>query len=81
MIAVVAEKRDRSRLPVAAAFDHVEGGLPVEWLTTAEADVLSDELLGRYSGFFLASGVYERPDAAVRVVRLARERGVPLVGT
>jgi CTP synthase (UTP-ammonia lyase) len=51
-----------------------------EWLPTESID--GDERLARYDGFWIAPGSpYRSMDGALRAIRSARERGVPLVGT
>jgi hypothetical protein len=59
----------------------VNPNLSLDWFTTAELQARSDEALGQYSGFFFGAGDYVHPEAALGPIRLARERGVPLVGT
>lgn len=54
-----------------------------EWVRTIEVDPVSPHRrLGTYSGLMIApSSPYESMDGALAAIRLARERGVPLVGT
>jgi CTP synthase (UTP-ammonia lyase) len=58
-------------------------GVRFEWVPTTE--VLAErpeDRLGRYHGIFIApSSPYRSMEGALAAIRLARERGVPLVGT
>ena len=57
------------------------GGAEWEWIPT-DAVPPADALLDRYSGFWIApASPYKSMEGALGVVTLARERGVPLVGT
>ena len=65
-----------------AALGHVSEPLPVEWIATDALDADLDLQLGDISGLFISpSSPYRDMDAALRVIRFARERGVPLFGT
>jgi CTP synthase (UTP-ammonia lyase) len=65
-----------------AALTHVAEPLPVEWIATDEIDADVEGQLGRFSGLFISpSSPYRDMDSALRVIRYARERGVPLFGT
>ena len=56
-------------------------GADWEWIPT-DAVPEPDRLLERYAGFWIApASPYRSMQGALGVVRLARERGVPLVGT
>jgi len=63
------------------ALAHV--GLDAEWVPTVEILPESPEArLARYAGLFIASGSpYRSMEGALAAIRLARERGVPLVAT
>ena len=58
-------------------------GLALEWVRTTEVEPDRPEArLGRYAGIFIApSSPYRSMDGALAAIRLARECGVPLVGT
>jgi CTP synthase (UTP-ammonia lyase) len=64
-----------------AALTHV--GAPFEWVTTT--DVPSDQperRLAGYRGLMIApASPYRSMEGALAAIRLARERGVPLVAT
>jgi len=52
---------------------------PFEWVPTPEVD---EARLSRYGGLLIAPGSpYRRMEGALRAIRFAQERGVPLVGT
>ena len=62
------------------ALAHAPGSLPFEWLATDT--VGAGEPLSGYGGIFIApASPYRDMDGALRAIRYARERGVPLVGT
>ncbi len=62
-----------------ASLDHA--GAEPEWVPT-DAVPPADELIERYPGLWIApASPYRSMDGALAAVRLARERGVPLVGT
>ena len=58
-------------------------GVRFEWVPTTEVQPEQPEnRLGRYHGIFIApSSPYQSMEGALAAIRLARERGVPLVGT
>jgi CTP synthase (UTP-ammonia lyase) len=58
-------------------------GLRFEWVPTVEVEpARPHDRLGKYAGLFIApASPYESMEGALAAVRLARERGVPLVGT
>lgn len=59
----------------------VGAGADREWIAT-DAVPGPQTLLERYAGFWIApASPYRSMQGALGVVRLARERGVPLVGT
>lgn len=62
------------------ALAHAPGSLPFEWLGT---DRVGDgEALGRYAGILIApASPYRDMGGALRAIRHARERCVPLVAT
>lgn len=78
-IAVVGDYQPENETHTAtdAALGHV--GLAFEWLAT---DGLDAERAVSYDGVWIApASPYRDMDAALEAIRLARERGVPLVGT
>lgn len=69
-----------------AALDHAAASVSVEldvrWLPTNGLRHLDPEALDRYDALWCAPGSpYKSLDGAVRAIRLAREHGVPLIGT
>jgi CTP synthase (UTP-ammonia lyase) len=57
-------------------------GADFEWLATTDAAQAEEEQLARYAGFLVAPGSpYASMDGALRTIRIARERGIPLLGT
>ncbi|HEY7196418.1 MAG TPA: hypothetical protein VH306_04490 [Gaiellaceae bacterium] len=61
-----------------AALGHV--GIAFDWVGTDEVD--PEEAVERYDGLWIApASPYRDMEAALEVIRLARERGVPLTGT
>lgn len=65
-----------------SALGHASGGVRFEWVAT---DTIGDDheaRLSRYDGIWIApASPYRSMDGALRAIRFARERGVPLVGT
>lgn len=60
-----------------------DAGLPFEWVPTETVDPGRPRArLDRYRGLFIApASPYRSMEGALAAARLARERGVPLVGT
>lgn len=65
------------------ALEHaVRAPLRFEWLATETAEKTSDDELASYAGLLIAPGSpYLSMDGALKAIRVARERGVPLLGT
>ncbi len=65
------------------ALEHaVRAPLRFEWLATERAAELDDAVLASYAGFLIAPGSpYRSMDGALKAIRVAREQGVPLLGT
>ncbi len=62
------------------ALAHAPASLPFEWLATDEVGGTAS--LERYAGILIApASPYRDMGGALRAIRFARERGVPLVGT
>jgi CTP synthase (UTP-ammonia lyase) len=81
MVGVVGDFNPRNKTHVATNEGLGHAGLAFEWVAT---DAVNDaaECLGRYAGLFIApASPYRSMDGALRAIRYARERGVPLVGT
>ncbi|HTU01981.1 MAG TPA: hypothetical protein VMG58_09205 [Candidatus Sulfotelmatobacter sp.] len=61
----------------------MHAGIRFDWVPTT--DVRADrpeERLGRYDGLLIApASPYRHMEGALGAIRLARERGIPLVGT
>jgi CTP synthase (UTP-ammonia lyase) len=57
-------------------------GVAFEWFATEDAAAAAEDELASYSGFLVAPGSpYASMDGALRAIRVARERGIPLLGT
>jgi CTP synthase (UTP-ammonia lyase) len=57
-------------------------GVPFEWVGTVDAAAAPEDELVRYAGFLVAPGSpYVSMDGALRAIRVARERSIPLLGT
>ena len=58
-------------------------GVRFEWVPTTDVHpARPQDRLGGYDGIFIApSSPYQSMEGALAAIRLARERGVPLVGT
>jgi CTP synthase (UTP-ammonia lyase) len=65
------------------ALEHaVRPPLRFEWLASERAAELDDAELASYAGLLISPGSpYRSMDGALRAIRVARERGVPLLGT
>lgn len=64
---------------LTASLEHA--GAEAEWVPT-DGVPPADELIERYAGLWIApASPYRSKDGALGAVRLARERGVPMVGT
>lgn len=80
---------DPSFPPHAATTDALEHSatalatdVDVEWLSTEALISTSESEFERFDGFLCAPGSpYRSLDGAIRVIRLARERGWPMLGT
>ena len=82
LIGVVAdyEPANATHRATDEALAHAPGSLPFEWLATDE--VGDGEVLSRYAGLVIGpASPYRSMDGALRAIRFARERGVPLVAT
>ena len=79
-VAVVGDYQPANETHTAtdAALGHV--GVEFDWLGTDSVD--PEEAASAYDALWIApSSPYRNMEAALEVIRLARERGVPLVGT
>ncbi|MGA9761150.1 MAG: gamma-glutamyl-gamma-aminobutyrate hydrolase family protein [Gaiellaceae bacterium] len=65
------------------ALEHaVRPPLRFEWLATEAAAGMDDAELASYAGLLISPGSpYRSMDGALKVIRVAREQGVPLLGT
>jgi CTP synthase (UTP-ammonia lyase) len=71
-----------THLATNAALGHVADPLPVEWIATDKIAADVEAQLGDFAGLFISpSSPYRDMDGALRVIRFARSRGVPLFGT
>jgi CTP synthase (UTP-ammonia lyase) len=65
-----------------AALGHVPQPLPFEWVPTDRISPDPEEQLSACRGVMIApASPYRSMIGALRAIRFARERGVPLVGT
>ena len=79
-VAVVGDYQPANETHTAtdAALGHV--GVEFDWLGTDSFD--PEEAASVYDALWIApASPYRNMEAALEVIRLARERGVPLVGT
>ena len=57
-------------------------GCAFDWVPTGDCAGAAPERLGGYDGVFVApASPYRSMDGALAAIRVARERGIPLVGT
>jgi CTP synthase (UTP-ammonia lyase) len=56
-------------------------GRGFEWLATEDAAEADDDELASYAGFLVAPSPYRSMGGALRAIRVAREREIPLLGT
>ena len=81
-VAIVGDfdPKNKTHLATNDALDHL--GLEFEWLPTESIGDDPAPPLRRYAGVWIApASPYCSMDGALRTIRYARERGVPLVGT
>lgn len=72
--------QNRTHLATNRALEGI--GLRFEWVATTDLQGEAAPRLRRYDGVWVApSSPYGSMDGALRAIRYARERGVPLVGT
>jgi CTP synthase (UTP-ammonia lyase) len=79
-VAVIGDYQPENETHAAtdAALGHV--GLEFEWIGTDAVD--PEDAVAAHDGLWIApASPYRNMEAALEVIRLARERGVPLVGT
>src|SRR5262249_12708446 len=82
LVGVVGDCNPRNATHVATNDGLAHAGLDFEWVPT---DAVGNDVtarLGGYAGVFIApASPYRSMDGALRAIRHARERAVPLVGT
>lgn len=81
-IAVVGDWNPANETHVATntALDHA--GTSYEWVPTEACDDNAAKRLSGYAGVFVApASPYRSMEGALEAIRIAREHGVPLVGT
>jgi CTP synthase (UTP-ammonia lyase) len=81
VIGVVGDRQpgNHTHASLDASLEHA--GATWEWIPTDRMPP-DERLLRRYSGLWIApASPYRSMDGALRAIRFARERGVPLVGT
>ena len=83
-VAVVGDREptNRSHLALDTVMARLPFGIDAHWLATDKAACISDSALGDLNGIWMASGSpYRSLDGALRAIRFARERNVPLLAT
>jgi CTP synthase (UTP-ammonia lyase) len=82
LVGIVGDFNPRNTTHIATNDALTHAGLRFEWVPTEGVGSDAAARLGRYAGLWIApASPYRDMDGALRAVRLARERGVPLVGT
>jgi CTP synthase (UTP-ammonia lyase) len=83
IVGVVGDYNPENLTHLATESGLAHAAIRFEWVSTT--DVRADgpeERLGRYAGLFIATASpYRHMDGLLAAIRLARERGVPLVGS
>ncbi len=75
------QPHNATHVATTRALRDLPGGTSFEWLATDELPAKPGSLQG-FDGFFIApASPYRDMEAVLEVIRFARERGVPLVGT
>ena len=81
-VAVVGDFNPRNHTHIATNESLAHVGLVPVWVPTDAVDVDVATQLAPFPGIWIApASPYRDMDGALRAVRHARERGVPLVGT
>jgi CTP synthase (UTP-ammonia lyase) len=83
LVGIVGDFAPDNHTHQATAAGLAHAGVPFEWVPTTEVPPDGPEhRLASYDGIFIApSSPYRSMEGALAAIRLARERGVPLVGT
>jgi len=83
LVGIVGDFNPRNSTHEATNAGLAHAGIRYEWVPTEQIDpARALERLGPYAGMLIApASPYVSMDGALAAVRLARERGVPLVGT
>jgi CTP synthase (UTP-ammonia lyase) len=83
VVGIVGDFDARRPTHVATSQALAHAGIHAEWVPTVDVMPQKPEArLTRYAGLFIApASPYRSMDGALAAIRLARERGVPLVGT
>jgi CTP synthase (UTP-ammonia lyase) len=82
LVGIVGDFNPRNGTHIATNEALTHAGLRFEWVPTDAVGRDPAARLGGYAGLWIApASPYRDMDGALRAVRLARERGVPLVGT
>lgn len=82
MVAIVGDfnTRNHTHLATNRALENL--ALSFEWIATTDLDEDSEKRLAGFDGIWIApASPYHSMEGALRAIRYARERGVPLVGT
>jgi CTP synthase (UTP-ammonia lyase) len=80
MIGVVGDydPRNETHLATSDALAALPEGTPFQWVPTDQTSTRMHD----FTGFFIApASPYRDMEGVLEVIRFARERGVPLVGT
>jgi CTP synthase (UTP-ammonia lyase) len=81
MIGVVGEYKANNRTHMTLNASLAQVGAAWEWIPTDRIPAAQD-LAARYSGLWIApASPYRSMEGALGAITMARERGIPLVGT
>lgn len=82
LVGIVGDFDPRNRTHLATNDALTDLGLGFEWVPTEEVGDDPAERLALYPAVWIApASPYRSMDGALRAIRYARERGVPLIGT
>lgn len=82
VVGVVGDFKAQNHTHLATNRALEDVGLRFEWIPTPDLDAEPENRLADYAGVWIApASPFLSMDGALRAVRYARERSVPLVGT
>ena len=83
VVGIVGDYNSENQTHRATDNGLTHAAIPFEWVPTTDVRAnRPEERLGRYAGLFIApASPYRHMEGALAAIRLARERGIPLVGT